>query len=89
MAFKDAVAGNKRKLNDKSKDKFSKKPKFDKRAPPQDESEDFSNDSTPDEFSDEQDGGAALNGDDKPYNGGKQSNGANVKDGKVFERGQF
>lgn len=84
MAPKDAVAGSKRKLTDRSKDKFAKKPKFEKRPQPKDESED-TNDSTPDDFSDEQDAETTR------HNGGGQSNGSNAngaQGGKVFEKGQ-
>lgn len=83
MAPKDAVAGSKRKLADRSKGKSNKKPKFEKPQATHD-SNDISDAS---DFDDSDDGGAPL----KPQKGGKQADGSKSIDaqaGKVFERGQ-
>ncbi|KAI1845312.1 hypothetical protein JX266_008622 [Neoarthrinium moseri] len=92
MAPRDAVAGSKRKLNDKSKDKFSKKQKFEKR-PPQDEpqSDSISDENGFEDFSDDQDDGGAPLKAPKFQKGGKQPNGpkpnGDAPGGKVFEKG--
>lgn len=96
MAPKDGAAGNKRKLTDRSKDKSfdksSKKPKFEKRPPPppKEESDDISDETPFEDFSDDQEDGGASLSNGKPQKGGKQANGskpATDADGKVFERG--
>ncbi|ETS86757.1 hypothetical protein PFICI_00585 [Pestalotiopsis fici W106-1] len=92
MAPRDAASGSKRKLNDKSKDKSFKKPKFDKRPPPsKDESEEVSDETGFEDFSDDQEDGGASLSKGKTQNGGQYSNGNksnNDDSGKVFERGQ-
>ncbi|KAK6068666.1 pumilio domain-containing protein [Seiridium cupressi] len=93
MAPRDATQGSKRKLNDKSKDKSFKKPKFEKRPPlppPKEESDNVSDESNFEDFSDDQEDGGASLSNGKAQRNGKQPNGdkATDSDGKVFERGQ-
>lgn len=92
MAPRDASATSKRKLTDRTKDKTSKKPKFEKRPPPpqQDESGGISDTSDFEHFSDDpEDGGAPLDdenlqGSDNNSNGFKSN--ANQA-GNVFDKG--
>ncbi|KAI0124674.1 armadillo-type protein [Xylariales sp. AK1849] len=91
MAPRDSAVGSKRKLNDKSKDKSFKKPKFEKRPQPQEQaSDDISDPSAFEDFSDDPDDGGAPLSNGKSQKGGKQFNDSksNEEAGKVFERGQ-
>lgn len=93
MAPRDAATGNKRKLSEKTKDKSTKKPKFEKRPPPpKEEPEDVSDDSAFGDFSDDQEDGGASLSNGKPEKASKQSNGnanGDADSGKTFERGLF
>ncbi|KAI0141347.1 armadillo-type protein [Pestalotiopsis sp. NC0098] len=92
MAPRDAPAGGKRKLSDKSKDKSFKKTKFEKRpAPTKGESDEVSDETPFEDFSDDQEDGGASLSKGKPQNGGQYSNGnnsSNENSGQTFERGQ-
>ncbi|KAI2621089.1 ARM repeat-containing protein [Hypoxylon sp. NC1633] len=81
MAPKGEGLGNKRKLANRSKEQFSKKPKFDKQSLPKDEPEDVNDDSEVSDFSDLDDGGAPLSKE-------KHQKNDNPSDSKVFEKGQ-
>ena len=95
MSSKGATSsGGKRKFANGVKDSSSKKPKFEKRAPVKDESDDdISSDSSDSaEFSDSDNGGAALEN-NKSYDGeeyyNKKSDTNGGQSGKVFEKGWF
>ncbi|OTB01537.1 hypothetical protein M426DRAFT_323422 [Hypoxylon sp. CI-4A] len=83
MAPKGEFSGSKRKLVNGSKDKLSKKTKFEKPQPRRGEPEDETNeDSEISDFSDQDEGGASLS-DSKSRNDGDDD-----QSGKVFEKGQ-
>ncbi|KAI1657150.1 ARM repeat-containing protein [Daldinia decipiens] len=91
MAPKGDALGSKRKLTNGSKEHSSKKPKFDKKPSRKQEPEDdVSDDSEISEFSDREDGGAALNNvdsqqnDDIPFRSKPDGN----QPGNTFEKGQ-
>ncbi|KAI0110068.1 ARM repeat-containing protein [Daldinia grandis] len=91
MAPKGDALGSKRKLTNGTKEHLSKKPKFDQKpSRKQEPEEDVSDDSEISEFSDREDGGAALNkgnseqNDDIPFRSKPNIN----QPGKTFENGQ-
>lgn len=95
MAPRDGATGNKRKLTDRSKDKSfdksSKKPKFEKRPPPppKQESDDISDETPFEDFSDDQEDGGASLSKGRPPKAGNQADDSKATDadGKIFERG--
>ncbi|KAH8197180.1 hypothetical protein TruAng_008673 [Truncatella angustata] len=90
MAPKDSSAGYKRKLDSKTKDKSSKKPKFEKRPPPppKEEADDISDDTPFEDFSDDQeDGGVSLSSGRPPHSANQSNGKADDGSAKVFEKG--